>query len=477
MPSVGHTRVRVMRANAPGALLGDWEPMAKGIPATLRWLAVALATTIVAAPQIGPVAAQQGQDIEIETFHRELEPYGRWFEHPRYGHVWAPDVEDEEWRPYTRGTWVHTEEHGWYWESEEPFGWAVYHYGRWFRDDQDGWVWVPGSQWGPAWVAWRHSDEEIGWAPLPPEAEWRDGEISLAASFYDSPRFQPAWCFVPVAMLTAGRVWTHLAAPRRNAYYMGRTRFVPHHRSSGFGFYNGGFDRRRWEGITGRRIASHRITTVDRPFWDGPRGSRSGGDIRVYRPRVTGLPRNDGRPGFNPPTERRTWPERRPGGWGERRPGGPGDRNGDGRRDSDWRRDRGFDRPEPRQPAGQPEPPRQGRGAPFHPSGRPDGGRDGGSTTNLPRPRVEPPQTGGSGRSGGGNAGPISMPRTGSPTAGPGPRNGEPSASGGGRGGGTGQAGGPRAGSPAARGVTPPNAGRPPDEPPAQGSPRPGRGG
>ena len=31
--------------------------------------------------------------------------------------------------------------------------------------------WVPGDQWAPAWVAWRYSDDYVGWAPLPPEAD------------------------------------------------------------------------------------------------------------------------------------------------------------------------------------------------------------------------------------------------------------------------------------------------------------------
>ena len=30
--------------------------------------------------------------------------------------------------------------------------------GRWFFDDSYGWVWVPGSEWAPAWVAWRYGD-------------------------------------------------------------------------------------------------------------------------------------------------------------------------------------------------------------------------------------------------------------------------------------------------------------------------------
>ncbi len=63
-----------------------------------------------------------------------------------------------------------TNDYGWYWLSNEPFGWITYHYGRWYDDDYYGWVWMPDDVWGPAWVEWRYDDDYIGWAPLPPYA-------------------------------------------------------------------------------------------------------------------------------------------------------------------------------------------------------------------------------------------------------------------------------------------------------------------
>lgn len=264
----------------------------------LRLLLACIALIAVGAP----VAVAQSEAIDIEVFYRELEPFGRWIDHPRYGAVWVPDVEDD-WRPYSRGRWVDTEEHGWYWESDEPFAWAVYHYGRWFLDDDEGWVWVPGTEWGPAWVAWRHGDDDVGWAALPPEAEWRDGEIVIATGFYDSPRFSPAWCFVPIALFTAPRIWSHIHAPRRNAYYLGRTRYLPWRSGGQSRIYNAGIDRRRWESLTGRRIETRRIVAVDQPVRSGSRIGRSG-DIGVYRPRIVAVPRDDGRPGFRLPASR-----------------------------------------------------------------------------------------------------------------------------------------------------------------------------
>ncbi|MCE2694183.1 MAG: hypothetical protein LW645_07940 [Verrucomicrobiaceae bacterium] len=46
----------------------------------------------------------------------------------------------------------------------------MYHYGRWANVERHGWIWVPGTEWGPGWVSWRHSPRYVGWAPLPPEA-------------------------------------------------------------------------------------------------------------------------------------------------------------------------------------------------------------------------------------------------------------------------------------------------------------------
>jgi hypothetical protein len=59
--------------------------------------------------------------------------------------------------------------------SSEPWGWIPYHYGRWGWERRIGWYWVPDVLWGPAWVTWRWGDIYIGWAPLPPRAEFRRG--------------------------------------------------------------------------------------------------------------------------------------------------------------------------------------------------------------------------------------------------------------------------------------------------------------
>src|SRR5215216_6829642 len=132
--------------------------------AALSLLAGAAAVVI-----LPPVAAHAQAQVSLE-FREALEPFGQWVPHRRWGEVWVPSGLPRDWRPYTEGRWVYTDEWGWYWVSDEPFGWIVYHYGRWVFDEGFGWLWVPTSEdWGPAWVSWRRGGGYAGWAPLPPD--------------------------------------------------------------------------------------------------------------------------------------------------------------------------------------------------------------------------------------------------------------------------------------------------------------------
>src|SRR5215467_13051172 len=110
----------------------------------------------VIAISVTPALAQRVM-ISAE-FRTALEPYGRFREHPRWGEVWVPENVSRDWRPYTAGRWVYTDDYGWYWTSDDreaEWGWVVYHYGRWAWDDDLGWMWVAGREWGPGWVEWR----------------------------------------------------------------------------------------------------------------------------------------------------------------------------------------------------------------------------------------------------------------------------------------------------------------------------------
>lgn len=112
--------------------------------------------------------------VEDEPFYDDLRPYGEWVYVSGPGWVWSPYRVPAGWRPYAYGRWVYTD-YGLTWASDESFGWAVYHYGRWYADPGYGWVWVPGTQWGPAWVAWHEGGGYVGWAPLPWQVSWRAG--------------------------------------------------------------------------------------------------------------------------------------------------------------------------------------------------------------------------------------------------------------------------------------------------------------
>ena len=151
--------------------------------ATLEPAAFSLATNAQAATNIS---------VSI-NFYDDLAPYGNWVSyHDRY--VWIPDDVDDRWRPYTEGHWAYTRRYGWIWVSDERFGWATYHYGRWGYARDIGWYWVPGRRWAPAWVAWSYDDDDIAWAPLPPD--YHD-DVNIVISFGDIPDYY--WQAVPVS--------------------------------------------------------------------------------------------------------------------------------------------------------------------------------------------------------------------------------------------------------------------------------------
>jgi hypothetical protein len=164
------------------------------------------------------------QGSSYATFYRKLEPYGDWIEAGDYGYVWQPREAErsERWRPYTNGHWVYTDA-GWTWVSDERSGWATYHYGRWARLRGIGWVWVPGDEWAPAWVSWRKSDEYVGWAPLPPEAQFDHGTgiRNWADNYYDIGPNQ--YAFVPSNEFGSSSVERTVVPIQRNVTIINQT--------------------------------------------------------------------------------------------------------------------------------------------------------------------------------------------------------------------------------------------------------------
>jgi hypothetical protein len=179
----------------------------------------------VAEPPAGQAyQARAGAGESYSVFYTRLEPLGAWLETPTYGYVWQPSaaMESRSWRPYTDGHWVYTDA-GWTWISEEPFGWATYHYGRWTRLRGIGWVWVPGDEWAPAWVSWRVSNDYVGWAPLPPEAQFeaRVGIHNWADNYYDIGPEQ--YCFVPARDIGTERLERVVVPPEQNVTIVSQT--------------------------------------------------------------------------------------------------------------------------------------------------------------------------------------------------------------------------------------------------------------
>ncbi|BCX49541.1 prolin-richexported protein [Haloferula helveola] len=149
-------------------------------------------------------------------FYDGLDSHGSWFDTPDYGYIFQPTVvvQDRSWRPYTHGRWICTNL-GWTWASDEPFGWATYHYGRWVLLAGRGWCWVPGGEWAPAWVAWRHGGGHVGWAPLPPEtlcATGRGWGVSVEVDFGIGDDW---FCYVMERHM-AEPIWKHCLPAGRN---------------------------------------------------------------------------------------------------------------------------------------------------------------------------------------------------------------------------------------------------------------------
>ena len=189
--------------------------------------AFAAAAIGAAAMAISVNASQARADtITPEYFHKALAPHGTWLQHRTYGRVWRPARVPANWRPYTYGRWVWTEDHGWYWASDYEWGWAPFHYGRWYYDPGYGWVWLPGVVWSPAWVTWVYADDHVGWAPLPPAVGWTGYTIDWAGADLFGPVYYRYWTFVPGRHILTAHAVRHAVPVNRHAHYLRRARRV-----------------------------------------------------------------------------------------------------------------------------------------------------------------------------------------------------------------------------------------------------------
>ena len=172
----------------------------------------------------GQQLAESSED-DYDVFYTKLSSdEGSWVEAGNYGYCFRPRVSGD-WRPYRDGHWVWTDR-GWYWDSNERHAWATYHYGRWVDIGGTGWCWVPGHQWAPAWVSWRESDENVGWAPLPPEADTsvQAGISSWSDSYYDVG--PSAYIFIAYSHWSAPSYAQYVEPPERNVQIISQTKNV-----------------------------------------------------------------------------------------------------------------------------------------------------------------------------------------------------------------------------------------------------------
>jgi len=155
-------------------------------------------------------------------FHSELQSYGNWHKLKGGINVWRPSSVSYDWQPYKYGRWFSTD-NGWYWDSDEDFGYITFHYGRWYYDDYYGWVWVPGNIWAPAWVDWRYDNDYIGWAPLPPYAEFSIGiGISFTNNFHYGYNY---WNFVSYNNFCSPNVYNYFASNKYKYRIYSKTKY------------------------------------------------------------------------------------------------------------------------------------------------------------------------------------------------------------------------------------------------------------
>ncbi|MGE0887527.1 MAG: DUF6600 domain-containing protein [Blastocatellales bacterium] len=230
-----------------------------------------------------PRSTAQRVILDISIFYDELAPYGRWFPVDGYGYVWTPYDVAIGWRPYTDGYWVYTD-YGWTWVSRYRWGWAPFHYGRWIFHSRHGWVWRPGTVWGPAWVVWRYRPGWIGWAPMPPQMEWRAG-VGLRAEWGEVDQIvEPFWySFVEERHFTARDLDRRLELPARNITLLRQSENVTSYAWAENRVVNRSINIESVEQAIGRPVPRGRVADADSP---ARVAEVRGNDVLIYRPTI-----------------------------------------------------------------------------------------------------------------------------------------------------------------------------------------------
>jgi hypothetical protein len=227
-----------------------------------------------------PAAAEAPADTDF--FLAAIDQGGAWTKHAKHGDVFAPEV-GSDWRPYTAGRWIYDTTLGWTWISDEPHGWATYHYGRWSFEKGIGWFWVPGTEWAPSWVVWRQGADAIGWAPLPPAAQFTSKGLSLDAQVIESDAFERAWVFVAPRYFGQQVMRRFIRPIRWNADLVDRT--VPmlgYQRKDGL-LANRGIAVEDVSRLAGNPPQRMTVSISPEPRFKQP-SFRSGDEVKIYRP-------------------------------------------------------------------------------------------------------------------------------------------------------------------------------------------------
>ena len=216
--------------------------------------------------------------MDISYFYDHLSPYGAWVRYSPYGYVWIPERMSYGWRPYTQGQWVWSD-FGWTWASRYRWGWIPFHYGRWGWDRYLGWFWVPGTEWGPAWVAWRTSDIYVGWAPIPPEARFVPG-VGINALPYTL--HHSSWVFVEYPYFLNNRLYRYVLPMERNFTIINYSALRTDIRVRGDRISNLGVDIDYIRRMTKQTVSRHELTPAVRPGQPRVRDGR----VEIYNPIV-----------------------------------------------------------------------------------------------------------------------------------------------------------------------------------------------
>ena len=228
-------------------------------------------------------------EVNAGVVYADLAAYGTWIDDPAYGSVWRPRDVPQAWQPYTYGHWVATDDYGWLWVSDWPWGAVPFHYGRWVLAAPYGWVWVPGTEWGPGWVAWRRGGGYVGWAPLPPQARW-SADVGLQFESRDFQAIQvAAWCFVPDRYFLEP-VHQHALAPTANVTVIHVTQNVTNIVNVGGRAVNRGVPPAEIERSIGRPVPRARVREFQTPD-EFRRAPRRADEVPIYRPLPAPAPR------------------------------------------------------------------------------------------------------------------------------------------------------------------------------------------